>query len=102
MNFAIFRGDLDLALVAERVKTCNGVAEADGTTQQVADLSVAPLGTASYAFRTDFATAVPVSQLVQIVKVNGFVILGANIAPTGTEDQALLELTMALVAGRAV
>jgi hypothetical protein len=39
---------------------------------------------------------------VQIVKVNGFVILGANIAPTGTEDQALLELTMALVAGRAV
>jgi hypothetical protein len=30
------------------------------------------------------------------------VILGANVAATGTEDQLLLELSMALVAGRAV
>jgi hypothetical protein len=102
MNFAIFRGDLDLAAVAERVKTCNGVAEADGTTQQVADLPVAPVGAETYAFRVDYATAAPVTMLVQIVKVNGYVIMGGNIAPTGTEDQLLLELTMALVAGRAV
>lgn len=102
LGMTIFRGDLDLAAVAERVKTCAGAAEADGTTQQVADLSVAPLGAETYAFRVDYATAVPVTMLVQIVKVNGYVIMGGNVAPTGTEDQALLELTMALVAGRAV
>lgn len=102
LGLTIYRGDLDLAVVAERVKTCAGAAEADGTTQQVADLSVAQLGTGTYAFRVDYATAVPLTMLVEVVKVNGYVVLGGYIATTGTEDQALLELTMALVAGRAV
>ena len=102
LNVAVFRGDLNLAVVAERVKTCNGVAEADGSTQQVADVAVAALGTGTYAFRVDVATAAPVTLLAEMVKVNGYVILGGIVAPSGAEDQALLELTMALVAGRAV
>ncbi len=102
LGLTIYRGDLDFAAVADRVKTCIGVAEADGTTQQVADLAVAPIGAGTYAFRVDYATAVPVTMLVEMVKVNGYVIVGGNVATTGTEDQALLELTMALVAGRAV
>ena len=105
-NFAIYRGTLDLAVVAERVKTCNGVADPDGAVNQIADLAVAPIGQGTFAFRNDIAataaTPTPATSLIQMVQSNGYVILGANVAATGTEDQLLLELTMALVAGRAV
>ena len=101
LNVAIYRGTLDLASVAERVKTCSGVADPDGAVHQIADLAVAPIGQGTYTFRDDI-TPTPGTALIQMVQSNGYVILGANVAATGTEDQLLLELTMALVAGRAV
>ncbi len=74
-------------MVAERGKTYNGVAEADGSAQQVADVAVAALGTGTYGFRVDVATAAPVTRLAANMKVNGSVILGGIVASLHSDDR---------------